>query len=40
VKNTEGTITYNELSFAIQEVLFAAEIKTPASGESRLAENP
>jgi phosphate transport system substrate-binding protein len=35
VKNTEGAITYNELSFAIQEGLFAAEIKTPASRKSR-----
>jgi phosphate transport system substrate-binding protein len=31
VKNTEGAITYNELSFAQQQRLFAAEIKTPAS---------
>lgn len=35
VKNTEGAITYNELSFAIEEGLFAAEIKTPASRKSR-----
>ena len=31
VKNTEGAISYNELSFAVQQGLFAAEIKTPAS---------
>jgi phosphate transport system substrate-binding protein len=35
VKNTEGAITYNELSFALQDGLFAAEIKTPASRKSR-----
>jgi phosphate transport system substrate-binding protein len=35
VKNTEGAITYNELSFAIEEGFFAAEIKTPASRKSR-----
>jgi phosphate transport system substrate-binding protein len=35
VKNTEGAITYNELSFAMEEGLFAAEIKTPASRKSR-----
>jgi len=35
VKNTEGAITYNELSFAMDEGLFAAEIKTPASRKSR-----
>jgi phosphate transport system substrate-binding protein len=35
VKNTEGAITYNELSFAMQQGLFAAEIKTPASRKSR-----
>jgi phosphate transport system substrate-binding protein len=35
VKNTEGAIAYNELSFAIDEGLFAAEIKTPASRKSR-----
>jgi phosphate transport system substrate-binding protein len=34
VKNTEGAISYNELSFAIQEGLFAAQIKTPASRKS------
>jgi phosphate transport system substrate-binding protein len=34
VKNTEGAISYNELSFAIQQGLFAAEIKTPASRKS------
>jgi phosphate transport system substrate-binding protein len=35
VKNTEGAISYNELSFAMEEGLFAAEIKTPASRQSR-----
>jgi phosphate transport system substrate-binding protein len=35
VKNTEGAITYTELSFAMDEGLFAAEIKTPASRKSR-----
>jgi phosphate transport system substrate-binding protein len=35
VKNTEGAITYNELSFAMDEGLYAAEIKTPASRMSR-----
>ena len=35
VKHTEGAITYNELSFAMEEGLFAAEIKTPASRKSR-----
>jgi phosphate transport system substrate-binding protein len=34
VKNTEGAISYNELSFAMQEGLFAAQIKTPASRKS------
>jgi phosphate transport system substrate-binding protein len=34
VKDTEGAITYNELSFALQQGLFAAEIKTPASRKS------
>jgi phosphate transport system substrate-binding protein len=34
VKNTEGAISYNELSFAVQEGLFAAQIKTPASRKS------
>jgi phosphate transport system substrate-binding protein len=34
VKNTEGAISYNELSFALQQGLFAAEIKTPASRKS------
>jgi phosphate transport system substrate-binding protein len=34
VKNTEGSISYNELSFAMQEGLFAAQIKTPASRKS------
>ncbi len=31
MENTEGAITYNELSFALEEGLYAAEIKTPAS---------
>jgi phosphate transport system substrate-binding protein len=35
VKNTEGAITYNELSFAMEQGLFAAEIKTPASRKTR-----
>ena len=35
VKNTEGAISYNELSFALQLGLFVAEIKTPASRKSR-----
>src|SRR5947209_6073134 len=35
VKNTEGSITYNELSFAMDQGLFAAEIKTPASRKTR-----
>jgi phosphate transport system substrate-binding protein len=35
VKNTEGAITYNELSFAMDEGLYAAEIKTAASRKSR-----
>jgi phosphate ABC transporter phosphate-binding protein len=34
VKNTEGAIGYNELSFALQQGLYAAEIKTPASRRS------
>ena len=34
VKATEGAVTYNELSFALQQGLFAAEIKTPASRRS------
>lgn len=34
VKNTEGAITYNELSFALEQGLYAAEIKTPASRKS------
>jgi phosphate transport system substrate-binding protein len=33
VKNTEGAITYNELSFALQQRLFAAQIKTPAGSD-------
>lgn len=35
VKNAEGAITYNELSFAMDEGLYAAEIKTPGSRKSR-----
>ena len=35
VKNTEGAITYNELSFAMDEGLYAAEIKTVGSRKSR-----
>src|SRR6202012_1360019 len=35
VKNTEGAITYNELSYAMDEGLYAAEIKTPASRKTR-----
>ncbi|MGE2813979.1 phosphate ABC transporter substrate-binding protein PstS [Mycobacterium heidelbergense] len=31
VKTTEGAVSYNELSFALQQGLYAAEIKTPAS---------
>jgi phosphate transport system substrate-binding protein len=34
VKNNEGAISYNELSFALQQGLFAAEINTPASRRS------
>ena len=34
VKSTEGAIGYNELSFALQQGLYAAEIKTPASRRS------
>jgi phosphate transport system substrate-binding protein len=34
VKNTEGAITYNELSFALQQGLFASEITTAASRKS------
>ncbi|HWT50478.1 MAG TPA: phosphate ABC transporter substrate-binding protein PstS [Mycobacterium sp.] len=34
VKDTEGAISYNELSFALQQGLFAAEINTPASRRS------
>ncbi|MBV9350981.1 MAG: phosphate ABC transporter substrate-binding protein PstS [Mycobacterium sp.] len=34
VRNTEGAITYNELSFALEQGLYAAEIKTPASRKS------
>jgi phosphate transport system substrate-binding protein len=35
VKKTEGAITYNELSFALEEGLYAAELRTPASRKSR-----
>jgi phosphate ABC transporter phosphate-binding protein len=34
VKATEGSISYNELSFALQQGLYSAEIKTPASRRS------
>lgn len=34
VKSTEGAISYNELSFALEHGLYAAEIKTPASRRS------
>ena len=34
VKTTEGAISYNELSFALDQGLYAAEIKTPASRRS------
>lgn len=34
VKSTEGAISYNELSFALEQGLYAAEIKTPASRRS------
>src|SRR6201998_3710589 len=34
VKTTEGAISYNELSFALQQGLYAAEIKPPASRRS------
>ena len=34
VKATEGAISYNELSFALHQGLYAAEIKTPASRRS------
>ncbi len=34
VKTTEGAISYNELSYALQQGLYAAEIKTPASRRS------
>ncbi|BBX65304.1 phosphate-binding protein PstS 3 [Mycobacterium saskatchewanense] len=34
VRTTEGAISYNELSFALQQGLFAAELKTPASRRS------
>jgi len=32
---TEGSISYNELAFAMNQGLFAAEIKTPASRKSK-----
>ena len=35
VRSTPGAISYNELSFAIEQGLFAAEIKTAASRQSR-----
>jgi phosphate transport system substrate-binding protein len=34
VKNTEGAITYNELSYAMEQGLYSAEIKTAASRKS------
>ena len=34
VKATDGAVRYNDLSFALQQGLFAAEIKTPASRRS------
>ena len=34
VKSTEGAIGYNELSFALRQGLYAADIKTPASRRS------
>ncbi|HEY0226360.1 MAG TPA: phosphate ABC transporter substrate-binding protein PstS [Mycobacterium sp.] len=34
VKNTEGAISYNEYSFALQQNLFASQIKTSASRKS------
>jgi phosphate transport system substrate-binding protein len=34
VKSTEGAISYNELSYALDQKLYAAEIKTPASRRS------
>ncbi|OBA78501.1 phosphate ABC transporter substrate-binding protein PstS [Mycobacterium sp. 1164966.3] len=34
VRTTEGAISYNELSFALRQGLYAAEIKTPASRRS------
>ncbi len=34
MKTTEGAISYNELSFALDQGLYAAEIKTPASRRS------
>jgi len=34
VKSTEGAISYNLLSYALEQGLFAAEIKTPASRKS------
>ncbi|MGV0626145.1 phosphate ABC transporter substrate-binding protein PstS [Mycolicibacter minnesotensis] len=35
VRSTEGSISYNELAFAMDQGLFAAEIKTPASRKSK-----
>lgn len=35
VRNTEGAISYNELAFAMDQGLFAAEIKTLASRKSK-----
>ncbi|MGV0746780.1 phosphate ABC transporter substrate-binding protein PstS [Mycolicibacter minnesotensis] len=35
VRTTEGSISYNELAFAMDQGLFAAEIKTPASRKSK-----
>ncbi|ORA99782.1 phosphate ABC transporter substrate-binding protein PstS [Mycolicibacter minnesotensis] len=35
VRTTEGAISYNELAFAMDQGLFAAEIKTPASRKSK-----
>ncbi len=34
VKSTKGAISYNELSYALEHGLYAAEIKTPASRRS------
>lgn len=35
VRTTEGSISYNELAFAMDQGLFAAEIRTPASRKSK-----